>query len=132
MKAFFIYFLLIILQISFTITKVIKADQTIVIVKENASTFNGGKFQGFGTSFCWWPNRLGYSEVLSEKSATAFYDKKEGLGLTIIRYNIGGGDDPTHNHITRTDSDVPGYAINPNYDNTTKEYTWDCYICLER
>jgi len=125
MKAFFIYFLLIILQISFTITKVIKADQTIVIVKENASTFNGGKFQGFGTSFCWWPNRLGYSEVLSEKSATAFYDKKEGLGLTIIRYNIGGGDDPTHNHITRTDSDVPGYAINPNYDNTTKEYTWD-------
>jgi hypothetical protein len=26
-----------------------------------------------------------------------------------MRYNIGGGDDPTHNHITRTDSDMPGW-----------------------
>ena len=101
------------------------ADETIRIVKENASKFNNGKFEGFGTSFCWWPNRLGYSDDLAEKSAKAFYDKKEGLGLTIIRYNIGGGDDPTHDHITRTDSKVPGYAINPNYDQDIKEYTWD-------
>ena len=125
MKAFFFYSLFIIFQISLIMTKLPNADETITIVKEHASTFNNGKFQGFGTSFCWWPNRLGYSEILSEKSATLFYDKKEGLGLTIIRYNIGGGDDPTHNHITRTDSDVPGYAINPKFDNTTHEYSWD-------
>ena len=24
------------------------------------SPFNGGKFEGWGTSFCWWPNRIGY------------------------------------------------------------------------
>ena len=100
-------------------------NETIKIIKENSSKFNGGKFQGFGTSFCWWPNRLGYSEILSEKSATLFYDKKDGLGLTIIRYNIGGGDDPTHDHIQRTDSKVPGYAINPKYDNSTQTYSWD-------
>ena len=100
-------------------------DQTITINKGNASTFNGGKFQGFGTSFCWWPNRLGYSDILAEKSATAFYDKEKGLGLTIIRYNIGGGDDPTHDHITRTDSKVPGYWANPSYDSSTKTYSWD-------
>ena len=98
---------------------------TITVNKNNTSTFNGGKFQGFGTSFCWWPNRLGYSDILAEKAATAFYDKKEGLGLTIIRYNIGGGDDPTHNHITRTDSVVPGYWANPSYDSSSKKYIWD-------
>ena len=107
------------------VSKESNADETIRIDKSQVSKFNNGKFQGFGTSFCWWPNRLGYSEILSEKSATLFYDKKEGLGLTIIRYNIGGGDDPTHDHITRTDSKVPGYAVNPNYDEDTKEYSWD-------
>ncbi|ORX86613.1 glycoside hydrolase, partial [Anaeromyces robustus] len=84
---------------------------------------NNRKFEGFGTSFCWWANRLGYSDSLSEKAATLFYDKEKGLGLTVIRYNIGGGDDPTHNHITRTDSNMPGYAINPKYDG--RSYTWD-------
>ena len=107
----------------FLFSLVLAVDQTITIKKENASTFNGGKFEGFGTSFCWWPNRLGYSDVLAEKAATAFYDKNKGLGLTIIRYNIGGGDDPSHNHITRTDSNVPGYAVNPKYNGGT--YTWD-------
>ncbi|OUM62286.1 glycoside hydrolase family 30 protein, partial [Piromyces sp. E2] len=84
---------------------------------------NNGMFEGFGTSFCWWANRLGYSDSLAEKAATAFYDKEEGLGLNIIRYNIGGGDDPEHDHITRTDSNIPGYAFNPNYNGET--YTWD-------
>lgn len=80
------------------------------------SPFNGGKFEGWGTSFCWWPNRIGYLDELSEQAAKLFFDPKEGLGLNIIRYNIGGGDDPTHHHITRTDSMVPGYAINPSHD----------------
>ena len=121
----YLFFNLFISIISIIYSKIPNIDETIDIIKENASKFNGGKFEGFGTSFCWWPNRLGYSEILSEKSATLFYDKKEGLGLTIIRYNIGGGDDPTHDHITRTDSKVPGYAINPKYDSSTKTYSWD-------
>ena len=113
------------LLLLYLILSINAVDQTITISKNNASKFNGGRFQGFGTSFCWWPNRLGYSDVLAEKSATAFYDKNKGLGLTIIRYNIGGGDDPTHDHITRTDSKVPGYAVNPNYDSSSKSYTWE-------
>jgi len=91
------------------------------VKKEYKTNFNNGKFEGFGSSFCWWANRVGYSDILSEKAATAFYDKDEGLGLTIIRYNIGGGDNPTHNHITRTDSNIPGYAINP---QTNGGYNW--------
>ncbi len=74
-----------------------------------ASPFNNGEFEGWGTSLCWWANRLGYSESLTQQAADAFFSD-EGLGLDIARYNLGGGDDPTHNHITRSDSKIPGYA----------------------
>lgn len=74
-----------------------------------ASPFNNGEFQGWGTSLCWWANRLGYSEELTQQAARAFFSD-EGLGLDIARYNLGGGDDPSHNHITRSDSKIPGYA----------------------
>ena len=100
-------------------------DDTVVIDLANASTFHAGKFGGWGTSFCWWANRIGYSDTLTQHAAQAFYDKEQGLGLNIIRYNVGGGDDPEHDHITRTDSDMPGYAINPSYDEATGEYTWE-------
>ena len=100
-------------------------DATVVIDPANASTFHAGKFVGWGTSFCWWANRIGYSDTLTQQAAQAFYDKEQGLGLNIIRYNVGGGDDPEHDHITRTDSDMPGYAINPSYDEATGEYMWE-------
>ena len=94
--------------------------EKIIVNKKDASPFNNGKFEGWGTSFCWWPNRIGYDDELAQKAAKAFYSP-EGLGFNIIRYNIGGGDDPSHHHITRTDSDVPGYLYldengNPYYD----------------
>lgn len=72
-----------------------------------ASPFNNGEFQGWGTSLCWWANRLGYSEKLTQQAADAFFSE-DGLGLDIARYNLGGGDDPTHTHVTRSDSKVPG------------------------
>lgn len=102
-----------------------EVDEIVTISPMNASTFNDGKFEGWGTSFCWWANRLGYSDSLASQAANAFYDKEQGLGLNIVRYNVGGGDDPTHDHITRTDSEVPGYAVNPTYDETTGTYTWE-------
>lgn len=95
---------------------------TVKLDPSDASTFNNGKFQGWGTSFAWWANRIGYSDVMSEKAASLFYDSKNGLGLNIIRYNIGGGDNPLHNHITRTDSEVPGYLY---WNDTTKKYEYD-------
>jgi hypothetical protein len=103
-------------------------DATVVVSPFNAATINDGKFEGWGTSLCWWANRVGYSDTLSQKSAELFYNKDTGLGLNIMRYNIGGGDDPTHNHITRTDSEVPGYAANitgsADSDNLNWDYDW--------
>ncbi|MBQ6600831.1 MAG: hypothetical protein IIX36_04235 [Clostridia bacterium] len=66
-------------------------------------------FEGWGTSLCWWAHRLGYDDELAQKSADLFYSK-DGLGLNIMRYNIGGGDNPDHKHITRTDSKIPGWV----------------------
>ncbi|MBR3816224.1 MAG: hypothetical protein IKJ27_05835 [Clostridia bacterium] len=83
-------------------------------------------FCGWGTSLCWWANRIGYSEKLVSDSARLFFSS-EGLGLNVMRYNIGGGDDPAHNHITRTDSDMPGWLKKDEkgelyYDHNADEY----------
>ena len=86
------------------------------------SPFNDGKFEGWGTSLCWWANRIGYSDVLAQKAAELLFDPETGLGMNIARYNIGGGDDPTHNHITRTDSMMPGFWV---LDEATGEPVFD-------
>lgn len=121
--------------------------RTIKLDKNNIQTFNDtngdgyGEFQGFGTSLCWWANRCGYSEELTELSAEAFYNKETGLGMTIGRYNVGGGDNVTtldvtnemkeenpflhKEHIRRSDSVVPGYATDVtkiDLSKNSKEY----------
>ena len=85
------------------------SDEVVRLNPADASPFNNGEFEGWGTSLCWWANRIGYSEKLTEQAAELFFSD-EGLSLDIARYNIGGGDDPSHTHITRSDSKVPGYA----------------------
>ena len=103
----------------------VKVNKVITINPENSSPFNGGVFEGWGTSFCWWANRLGYNEKLSGEVARLFYSKSQGLGLNIIRYNIGGGDDPAHNHITRTDSAIPGYWKVGTEKYVAGDYVWE-------
>lgn len=82
--------------------------QKILISAENFSKTNNGIFEGWGTSLCWWANRIGFSKKLTGDCAELFFSEK-GLNLNIMRYNIGGGDDPSHNHIERTDSEMPGW-----------------------
>ncbi len=102
-------------------------DATIEMIPGKASTFHDtnfdglGEFQGWGTSLCWWANRLGYSEKLTSEAAAKFYSD-DGLDMNIGRYNVGGGDNVTggeyaeeneflHDaHIERSDSAVPGYC----------------------
>ena len=78
-------------------------------------------WDGWGTSLCWWANRLGYSDTLAQQTADLFFSD-QGLGMNIMRYNIGGGDDPSHHHITRTDSAVPGWLV---YDSAAQTYVYD-------
>ena len=100
----------------------VEFDQIVKITKEKASPFNNGVFQGWGSSFCWWANRLGYSDELAQQTADLFYSEDKGIGLNIIRYNIGGGDDPTHTHIRRTDSEMPGFMYID--QNGERKYDW--------
>lgn len=92
------------------------ASKKITLDPSDASPFNNGRFEGWGTSLCWWANRLGYSEALTQQAANLFFSDS-GLSLDIARYNLGGGDDPTHTHITRSDSAVPGYWGSFEYTN---------------
>lgn len=96
-------------------------DMTITVSAPDASAGNDGIFEGWGTSLCWWANRLGYSNILAQEAVDAIYGE-DGLRMNIMRYNIGGGDDPSHNHITRTDSAVPGWL---SWDASAEEYVYD-------
>ncbi|MBO5303230.1 MAG: family 43 glycosylhydrolase [Lachnospiraceae bacterium] len=72
-------------------------DETVVVQPSIASKFNDtdgdgfGEFEGWGTSLCWWANRLGYSEKMTSQAAEVFFGDT-GLDMNIGRYNVGGGD----------------------------------------
>lgn len=100
-----------------------EATDAVVVNAGNLIASNEGIFDGWGTSLCWFGNRIGGSEQTSNEAAELLINEETGLGLDIIRFNIGGGDDPTHNHITRTDSKMPGYW--GSYDASTDTFTYD-------
>lgn len=56
--------------------------------------------QGWGTSLCWFGNVIGgWSNDKEQAVADLLFDREQGLGFNIVRYNIGGGDAPAHNHM---------------------------------
>ena len=84
-------------------------------------------FEGWGSSLCWWAVKAGaWSEENRAKLIGAIADPDTGLGYTIFRYNIGGGDQPGHNHLDKGDggANVPGYKPTEkgDYDWTADPY----------
>ncbi len=98
----------------------VSAAENVVVSPYNTYEINDGVFEGWRTSLCWWANRIGYSDALAQQAADFFYGDDD-LRLNIARFNIGGGDNPTHTHITRTDSNMPGYTV---YNNGNVTYDW--------
>ena len=81
------------------------------------------KLEGFGTSLMWWANAVkefdripatakgmerGCKNRYDELMALLF-DPEEGLGLNIVRYNVGGGDCAKLDFINRSGAKIPGY-----------------------
>ncbi len=99
----------------------VTAATVVSISPYSTSLVNDGVFEGWGTSLCWWANRVGYSDSLSQQTADLFFGD-DGLRMNIARFNIGGGDNPSHDHITRTDSNMPGYTV---YNNGNVTYNWN-------
>ena len=79
-------------------------------------------FEGFGTSTCWWAQTIS-DEKLRDDIAKALFSDTEGLGLDIIRYNIGGGEaDNPDTRIWDTSRRTESFYV---YDEARGEYVYD-------
>ena len=67
------------------------------------------EFEGWGTSLCWWAITAGsWKKEIRTRLVGAIVDPDTGLGYTCFRYNIGGGDSPSHTHL-KGERAVPGF-----------------------
>ncbi|RKE05139.1 RICIN domain-containing protein [Streptomyces sp. TLI_171] len=70
-------------------------------------------FQGWGTALAWFANATGnWPDAKRTELADALYGA-DGLGFTVARYNIGGGDSPETAPYMRPGAAVPGYWNRP-------------------
>jgi len=77
-------------------------------------------FQGWGGSLCWWANMVGaYPDARIKTVCDWITDPVNGLNMNIFRFNIGGGDDPTHSHMRSDGGAMPGYKA-----SATDPYDW--------
>ncbi|MEE1754460.1 RICIN domain-containing protein [Streptomyces sp. SP18CS02] len=87
-------------------------------------------FEGWGTSLAWFANVTGgWPDAQRNRLADALYGSK-GLGFTIARYNIGGGDSPETKPYLRTGGAVPGHwnrpgAESPGWWNPANPSHWN-------
>jgi len=76
------------------------------------------EFDGWGTSLCWFANAIGrWPEPQRNEIADALFSE-QGLGLTVVRYNIGGGENPTHHH-------MPWFRQMEGFRSAAGEWNWD-------
>ena len=74
-------------------------------------------FEGWGTSLCWWANHVGgWSASARNAVVDAVIDPVDGLGYNVFRYNIGGGENPAHEHMDEH-REMPGFS--------PSQGTWD-------
>ncbi len=70
-------------------------------------------FQGWGTALAWFAHVTGgWPDAQRDALADALYGA-DGLGFTIARYNIGGGDSPETTPYMRAGGAVPGWWNRP-------------------
>ena len=87
---------------------------TLVKVDVNAKHQS---FEGWGTSLAWWAYEIGgWSSAKRNQFLALISDPVSGLGYNVFRYNIGGGDDPSHNHMG-SNREMPGFQ--------SSSGTWD-------
>lgn len=80
----------------------------------------GQVIEGWGGSLCWWANIMGgFSDSKVKTICDWITDPVNGLNMNIFRFNIGGGDDPTHHHMRSDGGNMPGYKV-----SATAAYDW--------
>jgi O-glycosyl hydrolase len=80
------------------------------------STFQ--TFDGWGTSLCWWANIVGgFSQDTRDQLAQQIFTLDDnGLGFNIVRYNIGGGENPSIPNTMEPRARMEGFWPDPNQD----------------
>jgi O-glycosyl hydrolase len=76
-------------------------------------------FEGWGTSLAWWANHVGAWSADSRAAVVdAVVDPTNGLGYNVFRYNIGGGENPAHQH-------MGAFKEMPGFQPSAGTWTWD-------
>lgn len=111
-------------------TQSVSSEGTVV---ELDSSRHFGLWEGWGSSLAWWARAIGgtgnadyYADLIYSKDANHGYP---GLGLNIVRYNVGGGgiDQPTEKkgHKLQWQMDIHGYWTNPeSADPNSASWNW--------
>ena len=88
-----LYFLALLLLHPFFQLAPVRADYTATVDPGNQYQ----TFEGWGTSLAWWPNVIGgFPDPVRADYLSKIFDPAQGLGLNIVRYNIGGGENPQY------------------------------------
>lgn len=126
------------LLISTTFAPSVHADYTLTPNKADSR----GVWEGWGCSICWWGNGVGnsayqnlYADLFFTQKTVPFLGKPlPGLGMNIVRYNVGGsgmGDNiggTTENLPANYPwyRDINGYWVNW-YNSDPSSNSWDWY-----
>ncbi len=80
-------------------------------------------FRGWGTSLAWWARMAGgFPDGIRSELMRHIFDPTEGLGLNIVRYNIGGGENPEHHYLSHRAA-IEGYQPEPGKWNWERDPT---------
>ena len=87
-------------------------------------------FDGWGTSLCWWANVAGGYANRTNYADLAFTKLK----LNIVRYNIGGGENPAIPNTLQYRARMPGFEIQPGVWNWNADANqrWMLKAALDR
>lgn len=101
--------LFVILSFLFSSTQ---AKDTINVIISPEYSFQ--TLKGWGTSLSWWGNSIGSwkNETKKNEILDLIFNESNGLGFNVARYNIGGGDNPSHTHM-RNGAMLEGYQPYP-------------------
>jgi O-glycosyl hydrolase len=76
-------------------------------------------FEGWGVSLAWWAKVVGsFPDAYRNDYIEKIFDPEKGLGLTVVRYNIGGGENPDL-HMLPFRADMEGFEPAPG------QWNWD-------
>jgi O-glycosyl hydrolase len=97
------------LAVVFSLTCIVTGSAATNLTVIDARTVLVRNFEGWGTSLCWWAHVVGGYTNREEYADLAF----KQLGLNIVRYNIGGGENPARSNTMDFRARVPGFQPEP-------------------